>query len=219
MQNESRRKSASAATCRRFFVAAACFVSCSALADLKDRQSFRPVEWESDFVSENSLSIGAFALTPGAKIVELQGQNVYAAYGLQLTQYLRDDWNGRVGLHLGRTGPRQGQYVWTFISSDLQRPLIPESLYQSGPFRFFRPLISFGLGGVSRWQNSGMGLNVVPTLRYELSEPVAHVGTQLLFPFSDELIFSIEYRFLQSARVSRHRGSTWGASLIWGKIN
>lgn len=219
MQNEPRRKSASAVAFCRFFAVAACFVSCPSVADLNDRQSFRPVAWESDFVSGNSLSVGAFALTGEAKIVELQGQKVNAAYGLQLTQYLRDDWNGRVGLHVGRTGPKQGQYVWTLLSSDLQRPLIPESLYHVGAFRFFRPLISFGLGGVSRWQNSGLGLNLVPTLRYELSEPVAHVGTQLLFPFADELIFSVEYRFLQSARVSSHRGSTWGASLIWGKIN
>lgn len=218
MQNETKLKFIFGSVCVMLLCS---FISLSkiASANLIDRQSFRPIEWESDFVSAHSLSFSGMILLNGAQIVRSEEQKLKSAFGLQLCQSLRDQWTGRVGLFVGRTGPAPGQYVWTLLGSDLQHSLIPEKLYDFSFFKYVRPNGFFGLGVTSRWENTGLGLNLIPTLRYNVSEPVAQFGLQLLSPLADELIFEIEYRFLQSARVSQNRGSTIALSLIWGRIS
>lgn len=192
---------------------------CAVRADLNDVQSFRPIEWDSDFVRSHALFVGGWRLFKGSSIVPLDEQNISSSFGLQLAQNLRDHWQGRVGLFLGQTGSRAGRYVWSFLGSDLTHPLIPESVYDVGLFNYLRPFVFFGLGVTSQWETMELSLHLIPTWRYQLSEPVAFGGAHVIFPFSNELMLSLEYRFLQSARYSRHRGSVVGASIVWGRLD
>jgi hypothetical protein len=194
------------------------WTSVDARAEIKDNHSFRSIEWENDFVRSQSLSMSAFRLFPGAQIVPLSERKLSSAYGLQLGQKLRDHWSGRVSFFCGSTGGAADDLIWSYLASDLHHPLIPESLYQTGVFKFFRPNIFFGLGVTTRWQKTRMSLNFIPTLRYEFSEPIAVAGTQWLFSLSDEFMLGFEYRFSQSAQESRHRGGLIGASLVWGSL-
>lgn len=186
-------------------------------ADLTDRQSLAPMEWEKDFVQTHALSVGALRLGKGAQLVSMNDQTLNSAFGLNLANHLRDHWTGRLGLHFGRTGAEQGQFVWTSVGSDLQRPMIPESLFNVSLFKYVRPYVFFGLGAVSRWENVKSGINLIPTLRYHTSESAFYAGAQILIPFADEYMFGAEYRFLQSMKESRTRGGAVGVSVHWGR--
>lgn len=188
-----------------------------ATADLNEGHSFRPITWERDFVSSNSLSFTVMKLLPGAQIVITPDRAVGSAYGLQLGQKLRDDWTGRISMFCGRTGPAAGEYVWSYLTSELLHPLIPEDMKTHGVFRYVRPFGFFGAGMTTRWQNMSLNLNLIPTLRYEATEPTAAAGVMLQIPVANELMLSFEYRFMQSARSSRTRGSVLGGSLVWGQ--
>lgn len=197
-----------------------CFVPAVSFCNESTKNpTFRPIEWERDFTSSSSLSLGGFKLFNNSEIVDLAGQHLDSAYGLQLSQNLRDHWKGRVSFYCGRTGADVGQFVWSVIGSDLQHPLVSESVYDWSFIKYLRPFVFFGLGMTSRWANAGTGLNLIPTLRYEISEPIGYAGIQLQGKIASEFILAVEYRLLQSARASRERGHTLGASLIWGRMD
>lgn len=200
------------------FIVLMVFVSRTATANLKEGQSFRPITWEQDFVRSNSLAFTAIRLLPGAQIVTTPERTVDSAYGLQLGQNLRDDWMGRISLFFGQTGAREGEYMWSFLGSDLVHPLVSTDLLNHAIFQMIRPMGFFGLGMTSRWQRMSLNLNLIPTLRFEASEPIAYAGAYLVAPMTDELMASFEYRFMQSARNSRTRGNVFGVSLVWGRL-
>jgi hypothetical protein len=219
MQNEVRMKFNFVFFRALLLIIVCCIFSRPASANIIEKQSLAPIEWEKDFVESNVLSAGGLRLLGNAEIVDMDGESVTAAYGIQLINHLRDQWSGRLGLHIGRTGPAEGEYVWTFLGSDLQHPLIPEVLYNKAVFSYIRPFLFFGLGAVSRWENMTSKLNPVPALRYNISDAVFFTGVQFLIPVAGELMLGFEYRFLQSMKVSRSRGGTAGISLSWGRMN
>ena len=190
-----------------------------AKANISERQSLAPVEWERDFVETHSLGAGIMRLFPKSEIVDLEGQTAKNIYGLQLLNHLRDGWKGRLGFHLGRTGPSEGQYIWTFFGTDLQHSLLPEFLSKTSAAKHLTPFGFFGLAAVSRWENMTSRLNPVPALRYNVSEGVFYAGALLLIPFAPEFMMGIEYRFLQSVKESKSRGGAAGMSVYWGQIH
>jgi hypothetical protein len=191
-----------------------------ASAEIREAQSFKPIEWESDFTQENSLSLTWLNLPKSVQLTQSEDADLYRqmsnAFGLQLGKNLRDHWQGRVSFFVARTGPATGGYVWSFLGSDLQRELVPESFSGHAIFRFLRPYFFFGLGFGSRWENSEVRYNLIPTFRYEVSEPAAYFGSSMAWRLADELLLSLEFRYFQSARLSQNRFPTWGGSLIWG---
>ena len=197
----------------------ACVWGLSAFAEIREAQSFNPIEWESDFTQDNSLSLTWLNLPQSVLLTEPQDLDLYHqlrnAFGLQLGKNLREHWHGRVGFFVARTGPATGGYVWSYLGSDLQRELVPESLLDGAIFSVIRPYLFFGLGFGSRWENSEVRYNLIPTFRYEVSEPTAYLGSSLAWRVADELMLSIEFRYFQSARLSRNRFPTWGGSIIW----
>lgn len=198
------------------------FIPLRARAELRDSQSFQPIEWESDFVRDNSLALTWLGLPQGTHLAKPDDQDVFRnlrnTFGLQLGQLLRDHWQGRIGLFLTRTNPKVGGYVWGFLGSDLQHALIPEALYDQGVFRYFRPYGHFGLGFSTRWENSKTRYNLIPTFRYEASEPAAYGGFSAMYRLSDELLLGFEFRYFQSARNSQNHFPSWGGSLVWGGL-
>lgn len=218
MQNEVKMKSYFIFF-RRVFLCLVCLVFKPVLANISDRQSLAPIEWEKDFVETHALSAGVLGLFSNAEIVDLEGQTVRSAFTVQLVNYLRDRWSGRLGFHLGRSGTTQGQYIWTYFGSDLQHPLLPESISDNFVFRYSKPIGFFGLGAVSRWENMTSKLNPVPALRYNVSEAVFYAGAQILIPLTTEFMLGFEYRVLQSIKVSNSRGGIAGLTVHWGKID
>jgi hypothetical protein len=204
--------------CSAFIGLAAVFFSKTARANLNEGHSFRPIGWERDFVSSSSLSFTVMKLLPGAQIISTPERAVASAYGLQLGQNLRDNWAGRISMFCGRTGPGAGEYVWSYLASDLLHPLMTEEMNSTGPFRYARPFGFFGVGMTTRWQNMSLNLNLIPTLRYEATEPTAFAGVLLQIPVANELMLAVEYRFMQSARNSQTRGNVLGGSLVWGQM-
>ncbi|NBO37125.1 hypothetical protein EBU99_00915 [bacterium] len=190
----------------------------TAFADLHETQSFQPVQWESDFVADKNLSFTTMLVPERSQIVGLLSGPVRTAYGLQLGQRLRDHWMGRVSLFFGRNEAKTGNLLWSFLGSDLSHPLISDALSEWNFFRVLRPIGFFGLGFVSRWENTAFKYNLLPTARYELSEPIAYAGGMLQLQVAQEVILATEYRYLQSARASHNRGPTFAISLIWGSL-
>lgn len=190
----------------------------SARADLNEGHSFRPIAWEKDFTDQSSLALSAFTLSSRAQMVASEGTPVRSAFGLKLSQNLRDNWSGRMGLFCGRSSDAQDSFIWSFLGSDLMHPLIPESYFNHPAFRWARPHVYFGIGLTSRWANTGLKINLVPTMRYETTEPATYAGFEVLSQVAEEMQVGADYRFVQSARVSKNRGHMFGLSLVWGKL-
>ncbi|MEN9528441.1 MAG: hypothetical protein RI932_314 [Pseudomonadota bacterium] len=189
-------------------------------AEIRDAQSFRPIEWESDFAQDNSLSFTWLNLPKNVQLTQPEDLELYHqlrnAFGLQLGKVLRDGWQGRISFFVARTSPAAGGYVWSFLGSDLQRDLVPKRFSENVIFRVVRPYLFFGLGFGSRWENSQVRYNLIPTFRYEASEPAAYFGSSVAWQLADELLLSIEFRYFQSARLSQNRFPSWGGSIVWG---
>jgi hypothetical protein len=193
-----------------------------ALAEIRDAQSFKPIEWESDFSKSNSLSVNWFRFPDKVQLAlpedAITFDELRNGFGIQLGQWLRGQWQGRIGFYLASTGSAKGAYVWSFLGSDLQHPLVTGELGEKAIFRYFRPFVYFGLGVSSRWENSEVRYNLIPTFRYEASEPSAYFGSSFLFKLSDEILFGLDFRYFQSARNSRNRFPGFGASVVWGEL-
>ncbi|MBM3383066.1 MAG: hypothetical protein FJY29_11565 [Betaproteobacteria bacterium] len=191
-----------------------------AWAEIRDAQSFKPIAWESDFAQDNSLSLTWLNLPQRVQLTQPEDIELYRqlrhAFGLQLGKVLRESWQGRVGFFVARTSPETGGYVWSFLGSDLQRELVPAGLFDHAVFRVLRPYLFFGLGFGSRWENSQVRYNLIPTFRYEVSEPAAYFGTSVAWRIADEILLSVEFRYFQSARLSQNRFPSWGGSIVWG---
>jgi hypothetical protein len=189
-------------------------------SDIRDSQSMQPIAWEPDFTNENTLSLSWLHLPDGLPFLTTPDHPDAAAvkniFGIQLGRTLRERWLGRVGVMLAQEGARRGDHVWSFIGSDLQYTGLFPSKEPEQTILSFRPHIFFGLGVLSRWENSITRYNLVPTARYEASEPSAYGGVAFQFRFARELILEIEGRYFQSARVSMNRGLSVGGSLVWG---
>jgi hypothetical protein len=192
----------------------------NASADIRDAQSLQPIAWEPDFTAENTLSLTWLHMPQGLPFLTTrdprESMEVKNIFGLQLGQTLREDWHGRVGLSIAREGSRRGEHVWSFVGSDLQfNGLIPKKTSEKIS-ALLRPSVYFGLGVLSRWENSITRYNLIPTARYEASEPAAYGGVALQFRIANEMIFELDSRYFQSARVSVNRGISFGGSLVWG---
>lgn len=192
-----------------------------AQAELRDAQSFRPIEWEESTTSSKYIHflwmrpLRAISLAEDSQIDRLgEAENIF---GLQVSQPLHSRWKGRLGLYLSRTGSEIGDALWSFAGSDLQHPLTPLPWKEKGFFSWFQPFGYFGLGFASRWENSQVRYNLVPTFRYNESEPAAYLGISSMIRLFGSVMFELDVRYFQSARVSQRKFLTLGGSFVLGR--
>lgn len=190
-------------------------------AELRDAQMFRPIEWEESMTSSKTVH---FSWANPASSVTLAGtpasngfDRLKNIFGLQVSRTLNRQWKGRVGLLFSGAGTQRGDALWSFVGSDLQHSLIPTSWTDKTIFRRLRPLGYFGLGFASRWQNSQVRYTLLPTFRYDESEPAAYLGISTLLHAFGDVIFEIDVRYFQSARDSRNTFLSFGGSLVLGR--
>ena len=191
-------------------------------ADLRDGQSFKPIEWDADFSKSRTFEASWIRFPRGVQHAQPAEKELFddvrSGVGLQLGQWLRDRWQGRMSLLLAQTDSKVGGYVWTFLGSDLKHPLIFGAAQEYWLFSHLKPYAFFGLGVSSRWENSQVRYNLIPTYRYEVSEPAIYFGTSLMIRLAGEFLLSLEFRHFESARSSKNSFPLWGASLVWGDL-
>jgi hypothetical protein len=137
--------------------------------------------------------------------------------GFQVSQHLNNRWKGRLGLFISMTGSQRGDDLWSFVGSDLQRSLTPIAWKDQKLFELFQPVGYFGLGFASRWKNSQVRYNLIPTLRYDESEPAAYLGVASMIRVLGDVMVEIDVRYFQSARNSQNRFVSLGGSLVLGR--
>lgn len=191
-------------------------------AELREGQSFKPIEWDADFSKDRTLEATWLWFPRGIQIVQPDEQELFNdlinGFGLQLGQWIRDQWQGRMSIFLAQTTPKTGGYVWSFLGSDLKHPLVFGNFAQHKFFQHAKPFGFFGLGVSSRWESSRIRYNLIPTFRYDVSEPTVHLGSSLMIQLSDEMMLSLEFRYFESMRKSGNKFPLWGVSLAWGHL-
>ena len=194
------------------------FVIDSAHAELRDSQMFRPIEWEESMTSSKFISFSW--LTPMSSVALARASesdafdNLKHIFGFQFSRPLNNRWKGRLGLFISSTGAQRGQELWSFAGSDLQHSLTPSSWKEQRFFSWFQPVGYFGLGFASRWKNAQVRYNLIPTFRYDESEPAAYLGVSSMVRLLGDSMIEVDLRYFQSARDAKHRFVSLGGSLI-----
>lgn len=190
-------------------------------AERTSSQSFKPIEIEEATASNTSLYLSWHtplkAVTVAQPLDSDGGGALNSIFAIQVSQLLHSQWRGRIGFFVSRSGGRAGDPLWSFIGSDLQHTVLPSTLDGGALFGSLKPYAYFGLGFASRWENSQVRYNVIPTFRYEESEPAAYTGLSFLFPGFGHLLLEFDVRLVQSARTSQNRFLMLGGSVVLGQ--
>lgn len=193
----------------------------NARAELRDSQTFRPIEWEESTTSSKSMYfswLNPLMTVPLAQPAnDIQFNELKNIFGIQVSHFLNNQWKGRLGFFTSRSGPKTGDTLWSFAGSDLQHSLIPQSWRKAEVFSLIEPFGYFGLGFASRWEISPVRYNLIPTFRYNESEPAAYLGVSWMIRGLGDLLLDVDLRYFQSARVSQHRFLSLGGSLVLGR--